>query len=304
MTVKNDSYGAIIKWAGGKSKLAPVIEEKILENIEEITAYDTYVEPFLGGGSFFFYMIQKYKFKNVVLADINKELINLYRVVQNKPQELLSMAEELQNLYNSLENLEEKSLFFYKIREAYNLSIVQQEREELDVEQAVWFLFLNKIGFNGLYRVNSKGLYNVPFGKREVANLFKKENILGVSKLLKEVKILNCTYEETMEFAANKTLFYFDPPYRPLSDSASFTSYAKSSFNDSSQIALAEFCKEIDRRGAKFALSNSDPKNSDPNDGFFDELYEPFQINRISAHRMIGAKSTSRGKVSEILVVN
>ncbi|NKC59422.1 Dam family site-specific DNA-(adenine-N6)-methyltransferase [Vagococcus fluvialis] len=299
----NTSYGAVIKWAGGKSKLAPVIEEKILENVS-IDKIDTYVEPFLGGGSFFFHMVQKYNFKNIVISDINEELINLYKVIQKKPKKLMESAAELQDKYNSLSDLEEKSEFYYLVRNEYNESIMNELKDEFDVEQAVSFLFLNKVGFNGLYRVNLKGKFNVPFGKREKASLFKEDNILGVSELLQGVTIQHSNYDETLEYVDNKTLVYFDPPYRPLSTSSSFTSYAKSDFNDDSQIKLADYCKKIDKLGAKFALSNSDPKNSSLDDNFFDELYKEFSISRVYAKRMIGAKTASRGKVSEILVTN
>ena len=298
----NENYGAIVKWAGGKSKLAPIIEETILKKTS-IHEMDTYVEPFVGGGSFFFYLIQKYEFKNKIISDVNAELINLYKVVQQKPQELINSAEKMQYAYNSLESMEEKSAFFYAIRVAYNESIIS-ESIEIDIEQATQFLFLNKVGFNGLYRVNSKGLYNVPFGKRTKASLFNVENLLGISNLLKGTTILHADYAETIKFANKKALFYFDPPYRPLSTSASFNSYAKSEFNDDSQIKLADFCHQIDQLGAKFALSNSDPKNNNVDDNFFDDLYSTYTINRIHASRMIGASANSRGKVSEILVTN
>ena len=216
----NDTYGAVIKWAGGKSKLAPVIEEQILQNLT-MESIDTYVEPFLGGGSFFFYMTQKYNFKNIIISDINAELINLYKVIQQQPKSLIDGAQKIQDTYNDLNNLEQKADFFYDIRTKYNNSIISDKQLQLDITKAVYFLFLNKVGFNGLYRVNSQGLYNVPFGKREKAVLFKESNILGVSELLKDVQILNCDYDETIEFASKNSLFYFDPPYRPLSDSSS-----------------------------------------------------------------------------------
>lgn len=303
MRKTDEIYGPIVKWAGGKSKLATIIEEKILESTD-LSKIETYVEPFIGGGSFFFYLAQKYEIKNKIISDINAELVNLYKVVQQIPENLIENANSLQKEYNEINSLEAKKEFFYRIRTRYNETIENMENLDLDVEQAVLFLFLNKVGFNGLYRVNSRGLYNVPFGQREKANLFKESNILGVSELLKDVKILNCGYDKTIDFAQDKSFFYFDPPYRPLSDSASFTSYAKSSFNDEDQIKLAEFCKLIDAKGARFALSNSDPKNHDLEDNFFDELFQDFRISRISAHRMIGAKAISRGKVSEILVIN
>lgn len=291
-----------IKWAGGKSRLAPTIEESMLERID-IQGIDTYIEPFVGGGSFFFYLTQKYYFKKKIICDVNEQLINLYKVIKNKPYELIEQAAKLQNEYNLLEGLEYKSIYYYDVRKRFNESITSNI-VELNVLQATDFLFLNKIGFNGLYRVNKKGLFNVPFGKRETASLFNSENIIAVSEVLLDTTILHCDYQETIKYVSDKALYYLDPPYRPLSTSSSFTSYAKSDFNDTNQIKLAEFCHEVDKQGAKFLLSNSDPKNSDIEDNFFDTLYSNYQIKRINASRMIGAKSASRGKVSEILVVN
>lgn len=294
---------AIVKWAGGKGKLASIIEGVILEHIN-LEKIDTYVEPFIGGGSFFFYMAQKYKFKNKIISDINGELINLYKVVKEKPNELIHQAGKLQIEYNNLKDIDTKSEYFYDVRNRYNQCIAEGKTDNLNVELAVDFLFLNKIGFNGLYRVNSKGLYNVPFGKREKATLFNERNIETVSKILEDTEIIHRDYQNTIDFANENSLFYFDPPYRPLSTSSSFTNYAKSSFNDTNQKELAEFCNKISVLGSEFALSNSDPKNSNADDDFFDLLYKNYHIERIYAQRMIGAKTASRGKVSEILVVS
>jgi len=165
-------------------------------------------------------------------------------------------------------------------------------------------MFLNKTDFNGLYRVNAKGTFNVPFGQRKQVNLFEATNLTDFSRLLQNTEILLGDYRQTAQYAGPKTFFYFDPPYRPLSDSASFTSYAKSSFNDDAQVELAGFTQQLATKEAHFALSNSDPHQSDPDDNFFDDLYADFTIQRIQAARMISARAKGRGNVSELLVIH
>lgn len=302
----------IIKWAGGKKRLAPLIEEMVSQKIH-LADIDTYVEPFAGGASLFLYLATKYRFKNQVIMDINPELINLYIQVRDNIQPLIKGLDQIQDAYNILSeehDLAEKKAYFYQIREDFNRSLLlaQDSSTELSseqyIEQAVRFIFLNKADFNGLYRVNSKGTFNVPFGHRKQLNLFDIDNLSKFSNLLQNTEILLGDYRDTQRFAGPKTFFYFDPPYRPLSDSASFTSYAKSSFNDDSQIELATFTKEITQSGAHFALSNSDPHQSDPTDNFFDDLYADFDIQRIQAARMISARSKGRGNVSELLIIN
>lgn len=302
----------IIKWAGGKKKLAPLIEQTISQKIN-LNEVETYIEPFAGGASFFLHLATKYHFKRQVIMDINPELINLYIQVRDNLQPLLTGLANIQNEYNDLSDtneLSEKKEYFYKVRTNFNKYLLLQQNEitEIEIEQkilqAVRFIFLNKTDFNGLYRVNSKGTFNVPFGQRKHLNLFDRENLLNFSNLLQNTEILLGDYQDTLEFADKHSFFYFDPPYRPLSDSASFTSYAKSSFNDDSQVELANFVKNITNRQSHFALSNSDPHQSDPDDNFFDDLYSDFNIQRIQATRMISARSKGRGNVSELLIIN
>lgn len=289
-----------LKWAGGKHKLAPVIEELLLKKTD-MTQIKTYIEPFIGGGAFFFYLCEKYQFSDKVIMDINQELINLYTSIQQDVYGLLARLDVLQLEYNSLETIEDKSAHFYNIRVKYNETIYNENVNLL--EQGSYFIYLNKIGFNGLYRVNKKGFYNVPFGQRKEAVLYNMENMVAVSEVLKDTTIMCGDYKLSKQFANKNSLFYFDPPYRPLSNSSSFNSYAKSEFNDDTQIELAKFCHEIIKEEAHFILSNSDPKNVSSEDEFFDELYSNYTIERLSVRRMIGAKSSSRTNVSEILVI-
>lgn len=310
-----------VKWAGGKSKLAPIIEEKIESSIgfENIS---NYIEPFVGGGAFFFYLSNKYTFSEVTLMDINAELINAYRAIRDDVKEIINELDKLQTEYNSLEELDEKAQHFYQIREIFN-SFHDKKRLEINVdfEQASRFIYLNKTCFNGLYRENSKGQYNVPFGKRDSINLYDLDNLLEISKILKNVNLVVGDYKQAEEYIEpltpenlkdyQYTLVYFDPPYRPISGTASFNAYSKSGFNDNDQVELAKFCERISKKGAYVAISNSDPHNGAEKakeDNFFDDLYGQkgpnFEIYRISAARAIAAKGTSRSKVSELLIVS
>lgn len=289
----------IIKWAGGKYKLSSEIIETTKKYLE-LNSFEKYVDPFVGGGGMFLAMCNQFDFREKVISDINPELINLYRKVRDNHKELGEILIEIQNEFNLIESDEGKKLFYYNIRNEFNESIL---REKLDVKHAALFVALNKLGFNGLYRVNGKGLFNVPFGQKKSITLIELDNLANMSELLQNTKILLGDFENTLDEASNSSIFYFDSPYRPLPGSPSFTSYTKGSFNDNDQIRLAEFCKSIHNKSAKFILSNSDPKNTDELDNFFDDLYKDFHIERIKASRAISARAKGRGKVSEILVI-
>jgi len=293
----------LIKWAGGKKRLASIIEAESLKKID-FDNIDTYVEPFAGGASVFLYLATKYNFKRQVIMDINPALINLYRQTRDNVTDLMYGLDIVENEYNnlSIEDLDEKKAYFYDIREQFNEELVSEHSDLL--KQAILFILLNKTDFNGLYRVNSKGLFNVPFGQRKTVHLYDRDNMQKFSKLLQNTDILLGDYQQSRKYAGERTFFYFDPPYRPLSDSASFTSYAKSSFNDEAQVNLANYVKDISKMGSHFTLSNSDPHQSDENDDFFDNLYSDFTITRIQASRLISAKTRGRGNVSELLITH
>lgn len=293
-----------VKWAGGKSKLAPVIEDRIeksigFENIEH------YIEAFAGGGALFFHLVQKYDFKSTTLIDINIELINAYKAIKKEPYKLMDYLDIMQKEYNALGSEEMQSVYFYEVRKKFNnLDDKSILYKTVDFNRAAQFIFLNKTCFNGLYRENNKGKYNVPFGKKKTVNLYELNNILEISGILQNVNIVAGDYTLTKDYLEPKTLVYFDPPYRPITGTAAFTTYSKGGFNDENQIELANFCKEISDLGAYFVLSNSDPYNGDINDNFFDNLYAEFEIHRIYAPRAIAARSSSRKEVTEILIVN
>lgn len=276
-----------LKWAGGKTQLINDIEKVLPKDISKNKF--TYIEPFVGSGAVLFWMLNNFpKLKKAVINDINEDLINTYKTIASKPKELISILQILQNEFHGLEGQDEaKKEYYYKKRNLFN------KRNERQIEQAALFIFLNRTCFNGLYRVNRKNEYNVPIGSYKRPTICDKENILAVSQVLQKVEILCGDYEETLKFADNNTLFYFDPPYKPLSETSSFNSYAKDEFNDAEQIRLRDFCHKLDALNHTWILSNSDVKGKDENDNFFDDLYFDFNIQRVDARRSINANPES-----------
>ena len=295
----NSSYIAkpFVKWAGGKTQLLADIKCALplgFSQEEDII----YVEPFVGGGAVLFWILQQFpNIKKAVINDINPHLMTAYRIVKNQPDKLIDFLRLLQNEYIPLGEDERKNYFLNK-RDRYNSSVLS------DVETAALFIFLNRTCFNGLYRVNSKGKFNVPHGRYANPKICDEETIFADSKLLQKVEILCGDFSETLAYAKPNALFYFDPPYKPLSKTSSFNSYAKEEFDDGEQIRLRDFCHKISEQKAHFILSNSDVKGRDENDNFFDEIYHAYNIRRVMATRMINANPDKRGKLSELLIRN
>lgn len=287
-----------LKWAGGKTQLISDIERTFPTNTTQTNF--TYIEPFVGSGAILFWVLNNFpNLKKAVINDINEDLISTYKTIANKPKELISILQILQDEYHNLEgNEENKKLYYYQKRELYN------SRKEEQSGQAALFIFLNRTCFNGLYRVNRKNEYNVPMGGYKKPTICDKENILAVSEALQKVEILCGDFEQTLENADKNSLFYFDPPYKPLSETSSFNSYAKDEFNDSEQIRLKDFCNKLDILNHTWILSNSDVKGKDDNDNFFDDLYSDFNIQRVEAKRSINANPDKRGKLTELLITN
>jgi len=287
-----------LKWAGGKTQLINEIEKALPKDISMDKF--TYFEPFVGSGAVLFWMLNNFpNLQKAVINDINEDLINTYKTIASRPKELISILEILQNEFHELEGQDEvKKQYYYSKRELYNT------RKEEQSGQAALFIFLNRTCFNGLYRVNRKNEYNVPMGSYKRPTICDKENILAVSQALQKVEILCGDYEETLNYADNNTLFYFDPPYKPLSETSSFNSYAKDEFNDVEQIRLRDFCHKLDTLGHTWILSNSDVKGKDINNNFFDDLYADFKIERVNAKRSINANPDKRGLLKELLITN
>jgi DNA adenine methylase len=287
-----------LKWAGGKTQLISDIEKSIPK--EFINTKFTYIEPFVGSGAILFWMLSNFpKIEKAIINDINEDLINTYKTIASNPKELISNLEILQNEFHSLEgNEDNKKLYYYQKRDLYNTRKTEQSG------QAALFIFINRTCFNGLYRVNSKNLYNVPMGGYKKPTICDTQNILAVSNALQKVEILCGDFENTLNTANKNSLFYFDPPYKPLSETSSFNTYTKDSFNDAEQIRLKDFCTRLDILDHNWILSNSDLKGKDENDNFFDDLYSDFSITRVDARRSINANPEKRGNIKELLITN
>ncbi len=286
-----------IKWVGGKTQLLDEIKKSLPRDFAT-RKHVTYVEPFVGGGAVMFWILQAYpNIEHAVINDINEELICAYRVIQEGVEELISALSRIQEEYIPL-NSEARKDYFMTKRALFNT------KKKSPVETAALFIFLNRTCFNGLYRVNSKGEFNVPHGKYANPRICDADNLRSCSKVLQKVEILCGDFAETGCYSSPNTLFYFDPPYKPIKETSSFTSYAKRGFNDAEQIRLRDFCDQISKDKALFVASNSDPKEVNPKEDFFDSLYKHFIIKRVSAARMINSDASRRGAVSELMISN
>ena len=286
-----------VKWVGGKTQLLEDIKKALPMDLS-LREKVTYVEPFVGGGAVLFWILQEYpNITRAVINDINAELICTYRVIQNDVEGLIIELKRLQEQYLPL-NAEARKDFFMTQRERFN------EAEKTDFETAALFIFLNRTCFNGLYRVNSKGKFNVPHGRYSNPKICDEETLRADSALLQRVEILCGDFAQTGRYAGENVLYYFDPPYRPLTETAAFTSYSKGGFDDAEQKRLRDFCDQIAAMRSLFVASNSDPQNVDNDDDFFDHLYRMFNIKRVSAARMINSKGDRRGAISEIMISN
>jgi len=295
----SDQPRPFLKWAGGKTKLLPQLLP-LLPSALKTGQIKRYVEPFIGGGAMFFYLATHYQFSELVISDVSKELILCYTMIQQNVEELLQYLTELQKSYTETTS-EKREELFYAIRSRFN----QQAKQQCKVERVAQMIFLNHTCFNGLFRLNSKGGFNVPFGRYRNPKIFNATNLRLTAKLLQKTEIICADFEKSLAFADKATFFYFDPPYRPISKTSAFTSYAKDGFKDQDQVRLAKLFHKLHKRGAKLMLSNSDPQNNDPNDDFFAKLYAEFSlITTVKAARAINANGQKRGKVSELVITN
>lgn len=285
-----------VKWAGGKGQLLDEIRKKYPSKIEK------YCEPFVGGGAVLFDILSRFQPHEVLINDINRELINTYIQIKNDCENVIGLLLEIQTCYKR-QCKEDNEKLFYKTRERYNEIRLSGKKCE-NLEKAVLFIFLNKTCFNGLYRVNSKGVFNVPFNKAKNPLLCDEKNIRECSKLLQNVDITAKDHKTCKDFIDSGTFVYIDPPYRPLNATSTFTAYSENRFGDKEQIKLSSFITEISNKSALFLSSNADPKNADKHDTFFDDLYAQFEIERVPASRMINSDAKKRGAISELLISN
>lgn len=285
-----------IKFLGGKRQLLDKLENNLPNN-----KFKTYIEPMVGGGAFLFYLLEKKQFiEKAIICDINDELINCYLSIKNNLHNLSLNLSKIQNEYFKCDELDKLQYFKY-IKDLFNNRFKSNEDKE---SISAYFIFLNKTCFNGMYRVNKKNEFNVPFGRLYTPKIFDEENLKSVNNCLQKVDIYNGDYSNIIPYIDNSSFVYIDPPYKPISKSSSFNTYHKNNFDDSEQIRLSGFCKYINLAGSKFMLSNSDLKNFE-NNSFFDDIYSEFNIKRIDAKRMVNAKSENRNKsIKEIIVKN
>ncbi|MDJ0581718.1 DNA adenine methylase [Crocosphaera sp.] len=304
----NYKYGLkpspVLKWAGGKTQLLPEIKKQYPQKLKQ-GKIRTYIEPFFGGGAVFFDIYSNFEIDKAYLFDKNSELIILYKVIQNDVDNLIKKLSILEEKYLSLDSDNRKD-FYYQVRDDYNTfdkkTDANNYRQEW-INRAAYTIFLNKTCFNGLYRVNKKGHFNVPMGSYKKPKILNKDNLIAVHEAFKIAEIKHTDFAEVLNYADEDTFIYYDPPYRPISETANFNSYSSLEFNDDEQKRLRDFFVKTSKQGALQILSNSDPTNY-IDDPFFDELYKDFNISRILASRMINSKGNKRGKIREILVNN
>ena len=295
--IKKGTVKPFLKWAGGKGQL--------IDEIEKFYPFDKkinkYAEPFIGGGAVLFDILNKFELEKIYISDVNKELVNCYVAIKENAHELIKKLKKLEDEF-LVRGKEDRKIYYYEKREKFNKLKLENNNEKIN--RAALMIFLNRTCFNGLYRVNKKGLFNVPMGDYKNPKICDEENLINVSNKLRNVDIIYGDYKKSYDFIDKNTFVYFDPPYRPLNQTSSFTSYTEYIFGDKEQIELSEYFRLLNKKRAKLLLSNSDPKNVDINDEFFDDLYEGFDIKRIEASRAINSKGEKRGKVNEVLISN
>lgn len=294
-----------LKWAGGKGQLLGQIRQYLPSELHEgdITRY---AEPFIGGGAVFFLMSDEFRISEFYISDRNADLILAYKTIQQQVDGLIERLGKIESQYLCLSPRNRKE-FFYETRRLFNKGRPREnccnpsKYSNLHVARLV---FLNRTCFNGLYRVNSFGDFNVPFGNYLNPKICDASNLRSVSRMLQEAEIYCGDFADCREFVDHRTFVYFDPPYRPISKTANFNSYARNPFDDDEQRRLALFFQELDNEGAKLMLSNSDPQNENPEDTFFESLYSGYSIERVVASRRINSNGDRRGEITELLVTN
>lgn len=295
-----DKIKPFVKWAGGKGSLLNQINKYYPVELKD-GEINCYIEPFVGGGAVLINILQNYSIKEAYALDINLDLINSYNVIKNNVNELIENLKIKENEFLSLDK-EDRKVYYYKVRKEYNS--YKLEKDEMSIKKAVQFIFLNRTCFNGLYRVNKLGDFNVPMGNYKNPTICDEENLRALSRLIKNVKFEYGDYKTSKKYIQENTFVYFDPPYRPLNITSGFTSYTKEDFNDDNQRELSRYYRQLHNNAVKVMLSNSNPKNTNKDDNFFEDIYDGFNINKVYAKRMINSNSSGRGEISELLITN
>lgn len=282
MTPRNKNIQArpFLKWVGGKAQLLSQFEQYYPKD------FNNYFEPFIGGGALFFNLSPT----KAHINDVNVTLISAYKNIKNKPEEVMKILKKLESEYKNGNEESQKELF-YKIRDKFN------NTSDAELKKSAYLIFLNKTCFNGMYRENSKGGFNTPFGKAKNPTILDRENILLVSKVLQHTKLTSVSFEKAVAEAKKGDFVYFDPPYHPLTETAKFTSYHKDSFTKEDQLKLRDVFDELDKRGCYVMLSNS-------HSPFINDIYKKYRRETVMANRAINCKASGRGKIKELLILN
>ncbi len=308
MSKKNIRARPFLKWAGGKGQLLEQFQFCFPRELNGKGIVKRYYEPFLGSGAVFFWVMQNCKIEKAYINEFSPEIYSCYVAIQKNIEKVIKYLKGLEKKYRRLDLAGQEALY-YKIREKYN-----QTRRNINFdkcyitehpERAAMTIFLNRTCFNGLYRVNSKGEFNVPFGKYKNPTICDAQNLIAVSRILKGVTITNKDFSIIQKHIKKDSFVYLDPPYRPLNKTSSFTSYSSNKFDDKEQERLAAIFKKLSQiEGVKIMLSNSDPKNENKEDNFFEYLYSDFKLERLKARRMINCDASKRGEINELLIMN
>jgi DNA adenine methylase len=287
-----------LKWAGGKRQLIETIRDSLPCDFAVRKKFD-YVEPFVGGGAVLFWMLENHaNIRKAIINDINADLINAYRVVKQHPKNLIRLLKRLRDEYNMFKNTDDRKKYYLEKRDEFNLRVSNE------IVSACLLLFLNRTCYNGLYRVNGNNEFNVPFGRYKNPGICDAGSINVCSALLQRVTLLNGDFSATLKYAGKNSFYYLDPPYKPVSKTSSFTSYAAGNFDDKEQERLAGFCRKLHTMNARWLLSNSDLKNMKAENNYFETLYHGCQIKHVKAKRNINSVSSKRGKIFELLISN
>ena len=287
-----------VKWAGGKGKLLTELRKFYPPKLG--TEIRKYCEPMVGAGAVLFDILNTYEMDEVMICDSNAELINTYVVIRDNVDNLIDVLSDFEHEHLKKDD-DGRREYYYEKRELFN-ELIKKPAKSNSLQRAALFIYLNRTCFNGLYRVNRQGLFNVPVGAYKKPLICDEDNLRTVSDKIQDVQLVTGDYKQVNDFVDENTFVYFDPPYRPLSKTSDFTAYNVDGFGDKEQIELAEFIKELAARGVKVLASNSDPKNVDEEDNFFDDLYSPLNIYRVHASRAINSKGKGRGKISELVI--
>ena len=296
----------VLKWAGGKTQLLPMLNQHYPKELID-GKIDTYIEPFVGSGAVFFYLSNNHHIGNSYLFDINPELVILYNSLKENVDRVIDELGILSDYYLSLKSEAARKEQFYNVREQYNSEVALAHKAinhtPFNATRAATTIFLNRTCFNGLFRVNKKSHFNVPHGRYKNPTILFKDKLKAAAVALQNATIKLADFSTCEKYISGKTFIYYDPPYRPLSETSHFTSYSQDKFGDDEQIRLARTIRKLSNSGVLQLLSNSDPSNY-ATDRFFDDLYEGFNIHRVEAKRLINSNPDKRGTLRELLIRN